>query len=227
MSFQAVKFLLIPVFLCLFATHIYAEPPVYSWRISELARSPVEIIKLRTEHDRLLKIVSAKQMVYLYAVLISMAEASETLADFFIIDGMLANAFAGSTEEGQNFIAINFAMLDILGTNLDIAAALIGHELAHLKLNHGEITKKKIDLNRGKEFSAANTRYSRDMEREADYLGAIWAIEAGYNPEGAVALQEALYAQSKKLASLSFNVSHPSSIERITILKSLVRRLTK
>ena len=31
-----------------------------------------------------------------------------------------------------------------------------------------------------------NTKYSRDNEREADYLGAIWAVEAGYDPQGAV-----------------------------------------
>lgn len=227
MPYQLVKLLLFPVLLCTLSTQTYAQTPVSSWPVSELARSPVENIKLRNGQGRLLKTVSAKQMIYLYAAMRSINAASELQAEFFIVDGSLANAFAGTTEEGQNFVAINFAMLDILGINLDMAAALIGHELAHIKLNHGEISKKNIELNRGKDFSAARTRYSRDNEREADYLGAIWAVEAGYDPNGAVALQEALYAQSKKTASLSFNVSHPSSIERITILKSLVRRLTK
>jgi predicted Zn-dependent protease len=226
MTNQSINFLLIPLLFGIFITHVYAESPIYSWRVSDLARSPVEHIKLRNEQDRLIKTVSAKQMVYLYAAMSSIAEASEIHAEFLIVDGTLANAFTGSTEDGANFIAINFAMLDILGTNLDMTAALIGHELAHLKLNHGEISKKNLELNHGKDFSAANTRYSRDNEREADYLGAIWAVEAGYDPSGAVALQEALYAQSKKIAFLSFNVSHPSSIERITILKSLVRRLS-
>ncbi len=220
------KLILTSILLSILIANVYAEPPIYSWRVSDLARSPVENIKLRNEQGHLLKTISAKQMVYLYAAMSSIAEASEISADFIIVDGDLANAFAGSTEDGTNFVAINFSMLDILGTNLDIAAALIGHELAHLKLNHGEISKKNIEQNRGKDFSAANTRYSRDNERDADYLGAIWAIEAGYDPKGAVALQEALYAQSKKIASSSFNVSHPSSIERITILKSLVRRLS-
>ena len=53
-------------------------------------------------------------MVYLYAAMSSIAEASEITADFIIVDGDLANAFAGSTEDGANFVAINFAMLDIL-----------------------------------------------------------------------------------------------------------------
>lgn len=204
----------------------YAELPVYSWVVQDLARTPLESIKLRDEKDRLLYTINTKQMVYLYAVMTSIAEVSETRAEFIIIDGDLPNAFAGELEDGQNFVAINFAMLDILDTNLDMVAALLGHELAHLKLNHGEQTRKQIKLNSGKDFSAANTRYSRDNEREADYLGTIWAVEAGYDPEGAVTLQEKLYKVSKMKTSNDFNVSHPSSIERITVLKSLVRRLS-
>lgn len=226
MPTQSLKFLLIPFLFGIFNINVHAESPIYSWRVSDLARSSVENIKLRNEQDRLIKTVSAKQMVYLYAAMSSITEAAEISAEFIIVDGDLANAFAGSIEDGTNFVAINFAMLDILGTNLDMTAALIGHELAHLKLNHGEISKKNIEQNRGSDFSAANTRYSRDNERDADYLGAIWAVEAGYNPDGAVALQEALYKLSKKTSTSSFNVSHPSSIERVTVLKSLARRLS-
>lgn len=222
-----IKALPIFIFLSVFSVDSYAESPMYSWPVKELARSPVEKIKLRNEKDRVLKIISARQMVYLYAAMRSIAEASEINAEFLIVDGKFANAFAGETEEGINFIAINFAMLDILGTDWDMAAALIGHELAHLKLNHGEITKKNIDLNKGQNLTAENTRYSRDNERDADYLGAIWAIEAGYDPDGAVALQEALYKLSKRTSISSFSVSHPSSIERVTVLKSLARRLKK
>ena len=122
-----------------------------------------------------------------------------------------------------NIIGINFAMLDLLGLDVHMAAALIGHELGHLKLNHGEDhkTQGKTDIR-----TASNTRYSRDNEREADYLGAIWAVEAGYDPEGAVRLQELLYKKTKHLSG-GFSGSHPSSIERITKLKSLARRLSR
>ena len=122
-----------------------------------------------------------------------------------------------------NIIGINFAMLDLLGLDVHMAAALIGHELGHLKLNHGEDhkTQRKTDIR-----TISNTRYSRDNEREADYLGAIWAVEAGYDPEGAVRLQELLYKKTKHLSG-GFSGSHPSSIERITKLKSLARRLSR
>ena len=122
-----------------------------------------------------------------------------------------------------NIIGINFAMLDLLGLDVHMAAALIGHELGHLKLNHGEDHKTR----RGSDIrTAGNTRYSRDNEREADYLGAIWAVEAGYDPAGAVRLQELLYKKTKHLSG-GFSGSHPSSIERVTKLKSLARRLSQ
>ena len=122
-----------------------------------------------------------------------------------------------------NIVGINFGMLDLLGLEVHMAAALIGHELGHLKLNHGEDneTRRRTDM-----LTAANTRYSRDNEREADYLGAIWAVEAGYDPEGAVRLQELIYKKTKHLSG-GFSGSHPSSIERITKLKSLARRLSR
>ncbi len=122
-----------------------------------------------------------------------------------------------------NIIGINFAMLDLLGLDVHMAAALIGHELGHLKLNHGEDHKnrRRTDIR-----TAGNTRYSRDNEREADYLGAIWAVEAGYDPQGAVRLQELLYKKTKHLSG-GFSGTHPSSIERLTKLKSLARRLSE
>lgn len=122
-----------------------------------------------------------------------------------------------------NIIGINFGMLDLLGMDMHMAAALIGHELGHLKLHHGEEAEKhgRIDMR-----NAAATRYSRDNERDADYLGAIWAVEAGFDPAGAARLQETLY-ESTKFRSGVFVGSHPSSTERIAILKSLARRLSK
>ena len=121
-----------------------------------------------------------------------------------------------------NIIGINFGMLDLLGLDVHMAAALIGHELGHLKLDHGADHKnrRRTDMQ-----TAANTKYSRDNEREADYLGAIWAVEAGYDPQGAVRLQELVYKKTRHLSG-GFSGSHPSSIERITKLKSLARRLS-
>ncbi|MFT5396699.1 MAG: hypothetical protein ACI85N_001904, partial [Gammaproteobacteria bacterium] len=90
MTNQSINFLLIPLLFGLFPTHVYAESPIYSWRVSDLARSPVENITLRNKQDRLIKTVSAKQMVYLYAAMSSIADASEIDSAFIIVDGKLA-----------------------------------------------------------------------------------------------------------------------------------------
>ena len=116
-------------------------------------------------------------------------------------------------------------MLEMIGMDADAAAGIIGHELAHLKLNHMEERKEAIKNSSTTTFSASATKYTRDNERESDYLGAIWAVEAGYDPAGAVRVHEKLYKVSKR--HVGFSGSHPSSIERITILKSLVRRLSR
>ena len=153
-------------------------------------------------------------------------EVAEINAELYILDGDDPNAFATKDKDDQNIIAINFAMLDLFGDDMHSAAAIIGHELAHLKLNHGEESREAQKNSINSPFTAANTKYSRDNEREADYLGVIWAIEAGYDPAGAVRVHEALFKLSRRRSGM-FVGSHPSSIERITVLKSLVRRLSR
>ena len=240
----------------LIPSHSLAAPFGYTWRIQDLARINADTIELRDRNNRLLKRIDSKQMIYLYSVMEALEEVSELRSELIITDGEQPNAFAtrglaeltpaetgaGAGEaslQGKavadakpideenaveiNIIGINFGMLELLGLDVHMAAALIGHELGHLKLNHGEDHKNRRNTDMR---TAANTRYSRDNEREADYLGAIWAVEAGYDPQGAVRLQELVYKKSKHLSG-GFSGSHPSSIERITKLKSLARRLSQ
>ena len=115
-----------------------------------------------------------------------------------------------------NIVSINFGMLDLIGHDVHIAAALIGHELAHIKLEHGK-TRKNADHGYGVE----ETRFMRDQERDADYLGMIWAIEAGYDPEGRLRLEE------NKKGKNRYSKSHPSSRERLIKSRSLARRLSR
>lgn len=241
--------LLIPI-------HSLGAPFSYTWRIQDLARINADTVELRDRNNRLLKRLDSKQMIYLYSVMQALEEVSELRSELIITDGEQPNAFAtrglaepaaaetgGGTGETSlqgkaladakpiseenaveiNIIGINFGMLDLLGLDVHMAAALIGHELGHLKLNHGEDHKDRRNTDMR---TASNTRYSRDNEREADYLGAIWSVEAGYDPQGAVRLQELVYKKTKHLSG-GFSGSHPSSIERITKLKSLARRLSQ
>ncbi len=126
------------------------------------------------------------------------------------------------TTQFFNVIGINFKMLDILGTDVHMAAALIGHELAHLRLDHSAEHRDKPPRH---QQDVDSSRYRRDNEREADYLGIIWAVEAGYDPEGAVRLRD--NPRRKSGACRGYCISHPLSIERIIKTKSLARRLSR
>ena len=61
-------------------------------------------------------------------------------------------------------------------------------------------------------------KYGRDAEREADEFGMLYMSESGYDPQGAVELQETFVALSKKrdpdwISGLF--ASHPPSMERV------------
>jgi len=75
-------------------------------------------------------------------------------------------------------------------------------------------------------MKGVTTGFSREAERDADYLGAIWAVEAGYDPVGAVTLQENLLKSSGS-NPLPFLSTHPSGPERIRTLQSLSERLSR
>ena len=233
---------------------------LYIWHINDLIKTETDTIHLTTSHDKSLRKVERKKLIYLYSVVKAMEEVSETDAKLFIVDGgEYANAFAGrkrlsiypekakilfrkksgkkttyiqgttfsrhadkETTQVFNVIGINFKMLDILGTDVHMAAALIGHELAHLRLDHGAEHRDKPPSH---QLDVDSSRYRRDNEREADYLGIIWAVEAGYDPEGAVRLRD--NPRRKNGACRGYCITHPLSIERIIKTKSLARRLSR
>jgi len=222
-----------------------------AWDISELAKADTDQIELRSSRRTILRRVDTNQMRFIYAVKTSIEKVAEIEAAIILVDGDQPNAFAGRVEGNRHVIGFNFAMLDIIGMDMHMMAAIIGHELAHLKLEHGSDQEKRTyggalakilgtvtmgslgmggygamaisDLG----VSMVDTKYSRDNERESDYLGAIWAVEAGFEPEGAVRVHEEMYRLSKGGGPMPFLSSHPSGPERIATLKALSSRLSK
>ena len=219
----------------------------YQWNVREILNADGAEIELRTRKKFLVKTVSASQIRILYAVKTSIEHVAEITTELILTDGDQANAFAGKGQNGANVIGINFAMLDILGFDVHAAAALIGHEIAHLKLSHGEkraknqpstdtmkilggVALSSLGVPAGGLISditvtALTTSYSRDNETEADYLGAIWAVEANYEADGAVRLHEEIFTRSKH-KPIPFLSAHPSGPKRIATLKGLSNRLS-
>ncbi len=232
--------------LLLLATSGAARQPFnYQWDVKELVKANSDQIELAAG-GRVIRRLDASLLRVLYAVKSSIEQAAELSTEFFIVDGDQPNAFAGQAPDGMLIVGINFAMLDLLEHDVHAAAALLGHEIAHLKLDHGAESKRQRNktglasavggivlgnlgvplggLVSSIAVNAFATQYSRDNEREADYLGAIWAVEAGYEPEGAVRLQKSVYARSKG-SPTPFLSSHPSGPERIASLRALAQRL--
>lgn len=122
-------------------------------------------------------------------------------------------------------------------------ASLLGHELGHVNARHtaeqvskgqlssllvgglsiaagtqgaglGDVTQQLALLGQGLLLS----KYSRDNEREADYLGNEYMVKAGYASSGFVGLMEMLESLNRERpssAQVLFS-THPMSRERLT-----------
>jgi predicted Zn-dependent protease len=149
------------------------------------------------------------------------------------------NAFAGK-QGNVNRMAMTIDALNKFGNDPDAIAAVMGHELAHLKLDHQSIRQsRKQTSDRTSAIvggvvgafvpfggtitnlgaTVITTSYSRDEEREADEQGMIWAMKAGYSPCGWVRWnKEVMKADS---SSISFLSTHPMTSERLKAANQL------
>jgi beta-barrel assembly-enhancing protease len=126
-------------------------------------------------------------------------------------------------------------------------AAVIGHELAHNTRGHVTMAKKNslaaglggllLDIaaaaagvNTQAAFSKAGMNigqslYSKDMEREADYVGLYILALSGYNIDGAPNIFRRLGTANPKSIEGKYAVSHPSTPERYVYLEKTVEEI--
>ena len=167
------------------------------------------------------------------------AAAGELRTELLVAEGNEPNGFSFVTHDKPR-IAINIGMINLVGEDSDAMAALIGHELAHLYLDHGKQRQSReedriatstvlsfalgmigiplgpVDL----ATTAYSKKFSREDERDADRVGIEYITQAGFDPCGAVRLQQKLGAVSSA-SLLPFLSTHPSSAERVENLKLL------
>ena len=226
---------LLLVAFCLFPLNSHA-----AWEVKTLINSNQDTVTLTGDSSELE--IPTEQLRQISLIFQKMCARAEQPASFWIETGATPNASARGL--GSNRVTVNFAMISMIGDDDSEWAALLGHELAHLKLKHSkEGLKRKIPLaiarglisekveNRvlgtllGLTTQAIDAHYSQDQENDSDYLGAIWAVEAGYSPWGAVELHQKLLAIKPGDNYPDFLKSHPSSEERIGKLSRLAKRL--
>ena len=160
--------------------------------------------------------------------------------EFSILNDSTPNAWA--LPGGK--IVINRGLLKELESEAELAAVL-GHEIVHADAAHGARAQSKgmltqvgavatmlvlgstVDSQAAREIGMMvpvlgaqllNQKYGRDAERESDEYGMLYMSEAGYDPQGAIELQETFVELSEGRNEdwmSGLFASHPPSRERV------------
>ena len=158
--------------------------------------------------------------------------------EFVVLNNDVPNAWA--MPGGK--LAINRGLLVYLEDESQLAAVL-GHEIVHAAARHGASAKTQQILvgagaalagvaiaSKKPEYAvlavgalgvganAWNSKYSRDNESEADKYGIKYMVKAGYDPQGAVELQELFVRMFDKQDAGFIDglfASHPPSRDRV------------
>ena len=156
--------------------------------------------------------------------------------EFVVINNSTPNAWA--LPGGK--IAINRGLLTALDSEAELAAVL-GHEIVHAAAKHsaqsvqrGALLQAAVlvtgvatadsdygevaAIGAGAGAALINSKYGRNAERESDLYGMNYMSRAGYNPNGAVELQQT-FVELKDNKQPDFLrglfASHPPSQERL------------
>ena len=168
--------------------------------------------------------------------------------EFVVLNSSVPNAWA--LPGGK--IAINRGLLTELDNESELAA-ILGHEVVHAAARHTAQAQTRGMLLQGALIASAigagnseyanlimggaslgaqliSQRYGRDAERESDEYGIQYMVRAGYDPRGAITLQEKFVALSEargKNASWfeGLFASHPPSEERVRNAREQVARM--
>lgn len=170
------------------------------------------------------------------------AEMPDAEWEFVLFEDESANAFA--MPGGK--IAVFTGLLEHVETD-DELAAVIGHEIAHVQLQHanqrmsaeiirgagailavlGTQNMEEPDRNRVLAAYGIGTQvgimlpYSRSHESQADRVGLLIAARSGYDPRASLSFWKKM-AQAKTKSIPEFLSTHPSSDTRIRELQEFM-----
>ena len=223
---------------------VLAQAPGLSWPVADLANTQGQSIELKNNEGTIVGRLKTSQLLLIDGVYQGLCEVTETCPRLLLIPGGTPNALAAPVGPGGT-VMINLGITKLIGYDASQWAAVLGHEVAHLKLDHVserlavslpmEVVETILRQSTNNSYGILageygrqliETKFSRDQEHESDYLGAIWALEAGFEVEGAVRLQINLLKRYGNQSQLPFLRSHPTSQQRIQRLQSLAERLT-
>ena len=160
---------------------------------------------------------------------------------FRVLNASVPNAFALP----GGFIVVNRGLLIALSSEGELAAVL-GHEIGHATARHSVAAyQRALGLNlallgvavaggSGATMQLSSigagllqSGFSREQERESDYLGIDYMVKAKYDPRGAIDLQEYFFQEFEKGKSSLWIEglfrTHPFSSERLENVKTYSR----
>lgn len=194
--------------------------------------------------------VDPKLSAYISKVGNSLAAVSDNPSlpyEFVVLNNDVPNAWA--LPGGK--IAINRGLLVLLDDEAQLAAVL-GHEVVHAAARHAarQMTQQTllgigvnavglaaqesdasqwINMGTGIAANAWQARYGREQELQSDKVGMRYMVAAGYEPQGAVELQQTFVELSKgqqsNLLSALF-ASHPPSQTRVDRNRELAQTMS-
>jgi len=165
-------------------------------------------------------------------------------APLVMIDEQGVNAATDGKSLYVTYGLMNFAKSD------DEIASVLAHEMAHLVRGHvskaqggrilgaivaialgtvaevsspgsGEVVMRTV----GGVGDAFNARFSRDLEREADYFGTRFVYYSGYDPDVFATFFERFAIEIPASMTRSYFSTHPSSPERMLRVRKIVEEL--
>ena len=162
--------------------------------------------------------------------------------EFFVVRDNEINAFA--VPGGKLFV--NAGLIARAGSE-DELAGVMGHEIAHAAAHHVVRQQEKgaaagyasllgvflgiinpaLAIGALAAGQAAQLRYQRDFEREADFLGIGYARSAGYDPSAIAQILRKLYAEQQinPTNMPAYFQSHPLTGERLTNLEAVLGKV--
>lgn len=222
-----------------------ASRPQRMWDAASIANYPSSFVVFKNKPNG--KVIAGFNTADIRNI-INIKERVENAAgplrtELLIAEGDQPNGFSFAYHKVSK-IGINIGMTNLIGDDADAMAALIGHELAHLYLEHGKVRQNReenrivasavlsfalgmigipIPVTATDVATTTISRtFSRDEERDADQLGVTYMAQAGFDPWGAVRLQEKLAAISSG-SLIPFLSTHPASAERVENMKRLLK----
>jgi hypothetical protein len=226
------------------------SPEAGFWDVEKLAEHPASSVNLRKqEGGQAIATIQVSRVRSLRDVKRRIENEAGFGAAFSLTDeGMPSpNAFSTVNDKGA-FVALNLAMLDLLGDDIDALAAVVGHEYAHLALKHREarqtrevgrqvlgtiigILLGRVGVPMGGTISDLGTAmvsrtFSREEEREADEKGMRYAAAAGFSAEGGIRAWERMAGKNSNRPA-PFMATHPAPEERIANMRELAQTIPR